>query len=158
MKLTEYDIKTFDNIEKYCKPDIWYVIKHDRPDRKELLESIQKFHECYGIIEFDDSDNPRKYRIVLPENKRDGFDKDVVKQKKKDDFYTKAYYPEVLTEQLKKDSSRPKLVVPGTDQFGESDIVKRIMDKERKDREDRFKKSIEEQNRIKKIQEWKKGV
>lgn len=67
MELTEYDKKTFKLIEGKLTVGKWYSIDENRHDFKELVGAIDKFDECYGLVEWADSSKTR-YRIVLRPN------------------------------------------------------------------------------------------
>lgn len=67
MELTEYDKKTFRNIEKLCVPDKWYVINREREDFTELYQSLKKFNECYGLLKFEEYQDKIRYMVVLRE-------------------------------------------------------------------------------------------
>lgn len=67
MELTEYDKKTFRNIEKLCVPDKWYVIKKDREDFSQLYQSLKKFNESYGLLKFEEHQDKIRYMVVLRE-------------------------------------------------------------------------------------------
>ena len=156
MELTAFDIETFDKIQKLCVPDKWYSFNSDRPDFAQLCNSVVKFSELYGIIEYEEHPDKFKYRIVLKENAVEkklyelGFKKEV----KKDDFYTKAYYPKTLERQLKLDSERKRLIIPGTDREI-SPIAAMILEKERKERESMTKSHSDRIERLRKFNEWK---
>lgn len=156
MELTAFDIETFDKIQKLCVPNKWYNFKNDRPDFASLCASVIKFSELYGIIEFQEHPDKFKYRIVLRENmvEKKLVESGFVKEIKRDDFYTKAYYPEILEKQLKLDSERERLVIPGTDS-DISPIAAMILEKERKERESMTKSHSDRIERLRRFNEWK---
>lgn len=155
MELTAFDIETFDKIQKLCVPNKWYNFKNDRPDFAQLCNSVVKFSELYGIVEFQEHPDRFKYRIVLKENvvekklEKMGFEKTTWK----DNFYTKSYEPETLSKQLERDSQRKNSEIPG--KCLRPDITSRIMEEERRNRELLHRGSNERAERIRKFNEWK---
>lgn len=53
-ELTEYQSQKFKQL-KQLPINVWYEIKHDRPDRKELVDAIKLFIDVYGHeLEFNE--------------------------------------------------------------------------------------------------------
>lgn len=155
MELTDFDVKTFENIENLCVVGKWYSVKKDRDDYEKLLESVTKFGFFYGIMEIIELEDRFKYKITLRYNAVEEKIKDMndpVFYSKKDNFYTKAYDKETLEKQIKKDSSTKKSDIPGV--CSRPDLVKNIMDIEKLSKDSLTKEHKEKLDKIKKFREW----
>ena len=161
MKLTEYDVKIFGNLQK-LKVDKWYEISNTRHDKLELIDSIKKFHECFGLIEF--SSDMSSFKLVLRENKvlaklsmsddekyQNTSELDGVESIKtlKPYIHTKKENKELIQAEI--DSKRKP--IPGI--CSRPDIVSRIMEEHNRPENEKQDKLNKEQERLKRIKEWK---
>lgn len=163
MQLTEYDVKTFGNLQK-LKVGKWYEISNSRPDKLELIDSIKKFHECFGLIEF--SSDMSSFKLVLRENKviaklsmsddekyQNTSELEDVESTKTSKTYihTKIKNKDLIQTEI--DSRRKP--IPGV--CSRPDIVSRIMEEHNRPEKEKQEKLKKEQERLKKIKEWKEN-
>lgn len=53
MELTGEEKVLFDNIDKKIELGRVYFIAPDRPNRTHFIDTIKKYHDCFGTIEFN---------------------------------------------------------------------------------------------------------
>lgn len=159
MELTDYDKKTFKLIEEKLKIDKWYSIDVNRPDYIELVSSLDKFHECYGLIEWFD-DNKTKYKIVLRENVVDKYVKSLNRDTNKTVGSTKTkktyIHTEITSNVVKKDVNRnPNWSIPCF--RSRPDIGEKIMKEYNENRIAKLDQQKEDIQKLNKIKKWKEN-
>lgn len=158
-RLTEYEKDIFSKIESKLKVGKWYPIDPNREDYEKVISVIDKFHECYGLIEFYDKEKT-KYKIVL----RPNVVSDIINQnvggfsETGDIINSKTYQrlPRQIIPEFKHVNRSENWSIPGY--RSRPDIGDKILAKEAADNVSKKYISEKEKKRIEEVKKWKNNL